>query len=117
MSNLININGVSVAAPTTFEVNNLPISNNPERNAQGDMLIDLVTRKIKVIVEWTNIPEAEVAKIERAIEPFIFNITYHHAGKGKKTILVYHGDLTYSMKFYKQGNPIYGSVKVNFIQI
>lgn len=117
MAQLISINGVTnLITPSLFDIEEYDVTN-AERNAQADMLIDLIAKKNKVVLEWQNIHDSEVRKIKNALSPLIFNISYHEPGVGVRTLKVYKGNRTFSMYNYNGGNPIWGSVKVNLIQI
>lgn len=117
MAQLLSINGrTDFVAPSKFEISEYDVTN-AERNAQADMLIDLIARKVKVNLEWQNISDVEAEKLKSAINPTVFSISYYSPGVGVQNINVYKGDRTFGMYNYNGGNPIWGSVKFNLIQI
>ena len=112
---MLTINGVKVQAPKVFNPAHMDITN-AERNAQGDMLIDLISRKRKLELEWVNIKDTEVKKLINAMDPIIFNVTYPDPKEGKVTKTFYKGDRTWGMYMYNNGDPIWSSFKVNLIE-
>lgn len=112
---LLVINGVSVQTPKIYNPGHMDITN-AERNAQGDMLIDLISRKRKLELEWVNISDIEVRKIMNAIDPITFNVKYYDPQYGITTRTFYKGDRTLGMYMFNDGEPIYSSFKVNLIE-
>lgn len=114
---MLTINGVNVPTPTSYSYGTQDIyTGESGRNANGDMLLEYVTTKDKVELEWKNISTADAARITSAVSGRVFTVTYS-TENGSKTGTFYKGDITRSMYDYRNGNPIWGTYKVNIIEV
>lgn len=89
----ITINGVGLPAPTSYKIPRFDLdSSDTNRNEAGYMQRDRVRQGIyKIELEWRMLTNAEVNKIETAIQPSSVNVTFPTPG-GTKTKRMYAGD-------------------------
>ena len=93
MSQLI-INGVTVVPPKSFQVSINDIDGETGRNANGDMVRDRIATKRKLECEWGMLTQEEMARIQNAIQPVFFPVSYPDPVLGQITKTFYVGDRT-----------------------
>lgn len=115
---MIKINGVKMPTPTSFSVTISDISSeNSKRNARGDMLIDRVTTKRKIEMEWEYITLEDMSLTLKLVKDIFFLVEYPDPEEGKLiTKTFYVGDRTIPMYYIRDGRPIWKNVKFNFIE-
>ena len=92
------------------------------RNANGDMLIEEVALKVKVVVKWKNLRQADASHILRALAAnragaFRFPCP---AGGGDRTIMAYYGAGA-KVDYYRFDGALngwlYSTLSASFIEI
>ena len=93
-------------------------ASNTGRAANGETIGDLVAIKYKLECEWpASISREEVAKIDEAISPAFFSVTFLDPGSNTRvTKTFYAGTPTYPVYSYANGLPTYNGVAVNLIE-
>lgn len=92
-------------------------SKNAGRGSDGTMNGDVVARKWTVKIEWPPLSEAQIKKIDDAIDPAFIKVKFKHPGTGKlieKTM--YAGTPSYPVYSYADGLPRYVGVGVTLIE-
>ena len=74
---LFSVSGVAMPTPTDLQVGIQDISK-AERNANGTMIIERVTTKIKLNFTYAFITENDAAFILKHIAPTSYSVTYLH---------------------------------------
>lgn len=113
----IKINNVDMnPSPATLKLESYDITDG-DRNASGKMVLQLVTKKHKIIPTWKNITQSQITSLLNLFEnKLFFNVTYKDMDGTTKTISCYKGDRSATMYSWNNGNPIYESFSVNFIE-
>ena len=93
------------------------VSDNSGRNANGDTVIDIVNRKVKLNVTFRPMDDTEMANLLAAIEDYVINVTYRDPKtNSNKTISCYHG--TPEPDYYFINSRVfYKDMQLNFIQL
>lgn len=93
-------------------------ASNTGRAANGETIGDLVAIKYKLECEWpASISREDVAKIDEAISPAFFSVTFLDPGSNTRvTKTFYAGTPTYPVYSYANGLPTYNGVAVNLIE-
>lgn len=92
MANLL-INGVSVKAPKSFQLDVMDIDGKSERNAAATLTRDRIAVKRKIQLEWGHLSDIEISKILTAVSQVFFTVTYPDAMTGgQETKTFYVGD-------------------------
>lgn len=114
---MIQINGVDIATPKTFQFSLNDIDGETNRNAKGEMIRDRITVKRKLELEWGPLTMSECSAILKAVSSTFFSVTYPDALEGKNiTKTMYVGDRTAPMYTFKDGKAYWTSLKMNFIE-
>ncbi|MBS1334549.1 MAG: hypothetical protein HP054_02455 [Blautia sp.] len=120
MATSITIDDVAMPEP---KLNGLKItcnkiwSKNAGRGADGTMTGDIVALKWKLEIEFLPLTDAQMATLEKAVEPAFFNVTFRSPKTGKNiTKKMYAGDLTCPVYTYVNGKPRYVGVTVSLIE-
>lgn len=93
MSGYLRIGGSSVKPPRNFTATVQTIdADSSGRNANGDMIRDVITRKIKLDCEWGPLSDSEISLLLNAVEPTFFSVTYPDPKDGMVTKIFYVGD-------------------------
>ncbi|MBO0476162.1 hypothetical protein DOK76_03710 [Vagococcus sp. DIV0080] len=92
-SNLL-INGVEVKPPQDFNVTyNTIDADSSGRNANGDMVRDVITQKVKLELKWGPLNDSEASNILTAVKKAFFTVNYPDPESGKQeTKTFYCGD-------------------------
>lgn len=73
---MIKINGNTIQAPSTLQVDLSTIDGETTRNAKGEMIRDVICTKRKLNLEWKHVPATELSKILNLIDTPFFNVEY-----------------------------------------
>ncbi|MCH4169418.1 MAG: hypothetical protein LKF42_09195 [Streptococcaceae bacterium] len=94
MSGSLLINGVSVKTPRKFQVSYQTIdADSSGRNANGDMVRDIIAQKVKIELEWGPLDDTTASTILLAVKTKFFTVTYPDAETGGQvTKTFYSGD-------------------------
>ncbi len=96
MSGNLKINGVAVKPPQEFSVGLQDIhADSSGRNANGDMVIDIIAAKVKIELKWGPLSDIEISTILKSIDSPFFSIEYPDPKVGGQiTKTFYKGDRT-----------------------
>lgn len=113
----IKVNGVDVSpSPSGLQLDTFDITDG-DRNASAKMVLQLIAKKHKLTLKWKNITQSQLKNLLSLIEgKLFFNVTYQDMDGVTKTIVCYKGDRSGTMFSWNNGNPIYESFSVNFIE-
>ncbi|MCT3099390.1 DUF6711 family protein [Lactococcus lactis] len=94
MAGSLSINGVVVKNPKTFKVGYQTIdADSSGRNANGEMVRDIITQKVKLELEWGPLDDATASALLKAIKAVFFTVNYPDAETGtQQTKTFYSGD-------------------------
>lgn len=94
------------------------VSEESGRNANGDTVIDVVNRKVKLYVSFRHMTDAEMQSLLAAVEDYVVNVTYlNPKTKGLTTIQTYIGTPEPEYYTIQPGMVIYNPMELNFIQL
>lgn len=120
MPDTLKINGITM--PTLAE-NGLTItkekiwSANTNRTAAGYMVGDIVAIKYKLQCSWPPLARDDVVKIDAAITPAFFTVTFTDPATNKQIEMeAYAGTPTYPVFQYQNGVKTYVGVSVDLIE-
>ena len=120
MSGNLKINGVTVKPPQDFNVTyNTIDADSSGRNANGDMVRDIITQKVKLECKWGPLSDLEVSSILKAVKNKFITIEYPDPEEGKQmSKTFYAGDRTapsysWNNKFEKAK---WNGLSMNFIE-
>ncbi len=92
-------------------------SKNTGRAADGDMIGDIVTIKYTLEITWAMLSRADVAKIDTAISPAFFDVTFTDPGSNSRiTKRFYSNTPSYPVYSYVDGVKTYKGVGATLIQ-
>lgn len=114
---IISIGGVSLPAPSDFQVNIQDIDK-ADRNARGVLIKERIRSGVrKIELGWKLLTADEMALILNAVSPSFFSVTYPDPQtNGNRTGTFYSGDRPAPMYDYRNGVPRYKDVKFNLIE-
>lgn len=115
---ILKVNGVFIPDPAKLQWGIQSVSaSNAGRDMNGDMHVELVTRKRKLELEWAGIDFAATAEILKAVKPETFNVTFWDAEENKNlTKTFYVGDRSAMVNSYVEGQRR-NDVKFNIIEV
>lgn len=114
---LLKINGVAIPDPSDFRVGVMDISK-AERNANGRMVIDIITTKVKLEMSWKYLTAEELSSILTSISPSTFNVNYLDPRTNtRQTRLFYVGDRQAGLYRFIDGKPTWVDIGFNFIEV
>lgn len=117
---LLKINGNTVKFPQEFSVNYQTIdADTSGRNANGRMVRDIITQKVKLELKWGPLSDADASILLKAIKSEFFTVTYPDAETGAlATKTFYSGDR--SLPAYSWHSKLskvkWASFSTNFIE-
>lgn len=120
MSGVLIINGVNVKPPQEFSATlNTIDADSSGRNANGTMVRDIITQKVKIECKWGPLSDSEVSIILKAVKEKFFTVEYPDPEEGKQmTKTFYVGDRTapaYSWN-NKFASAKWSNLSMNFIE-
>lgn len=88
------------------------------RNANGDSVIDIINRKVKVYVGFRSMDKSDMTLLLSAIQDYIVNVTYRDPKtNSNKTISCYTGTPEPDYYCILNGKVMYREMDLNFIQL
>lgn len=94
------------------------VSDNSGRNANGDTVIDVINKKVKLQVVFRPMESADMAKLLAAIENYVIDVTYRDSKtNSNKTITCYTGTPEPDYYFIHDNRVLYKELSLNFIQL
>lgn len=92
------------------------VSDNSGRNANGDTVIDIINRKIKLYVTLRHTTQEEMNAFLAAIEDYVVNVSFlNPKTNALETITVYTGTPEPDYYTIQTNNVIYKPLTLNFI--
>lgn len=91
-------------------------SKNTGRSSSGDMIGDIVKIKYTLHCEWPPLNKGDAAKIDAAVSPSFFNVTFTDVGGARVTKMFYAGSPVYPVYSYVSGVKTYHGVTVDLIE-
>ena len=116
---LIQVNGTYIPDPSSLQWGIQSVSDsNAGRDMNGDMHVNLITRKRKLELSWNGVDFATTSEILQAFNPETFNVTYLDAQTNTRlTKRFYVGDRTAPVHSYAEGQRWYSNVAFNIIEV
>ena len=94
------------------------VSEGSGRNANGDTVIDVINKKVKVEITFRPMDGSEMAKLLAAIENYVIDVTYRDVKtNSNKTITCYTGTPEPEYYFIHGNRVLYKEMGLNFIQL
>ena len=94
------------------------VSDNSGRNANGDTVIDVINRKVKLQIVFRAMESDEMMRLLGAIANYVVNVTYLDAKtNSNKTINCYTGTPEPDYYFILNDRVLYKELSLNFIQL
>lgn len=94
------------------------VSDNSGRNANGDTVIDIINRKVKVYVTFRSLFNHEMETVLDSIKDYVVNVSYRDAKTNEiKTINVYTGTPEPEYYCILPDRVIYKEMSLNFIEL
>ena len=95
------------------------VADNSGRNANGDTVLDIVNRKVKVYVNFRPMDDEEAAFLLATFEDYVIPVTYRDSKtNAERTITCYTG--TPNLQYYwilPTGEVLYKAFDLNFIEM
>lgn len=94
------------------------VSDNSGRNANGDTVVDVINKKVKIYVGFRPMESAEMARLLNAIDSYVVDVTYRDAKtNSNKTVTCYTGTPEPDYYFIHNNRVLYKEFSLNFIQL
>ena len=115
---MIQINGVDIPTPTTFQVGIQDVCAYAERTADGDMKREVKTTKRKLDLTYTSLTGANMTALLTAIAPASFTVQYPDPQTGTLTTKTFYcGDRTAGAIDYKGSAIRWKDLKFNLVEV
>ena len=94
------------------------VSDNSGRNANGDTVIDVINRKIKVYVVFRPMFESDMRSLLSAIDDYVVSVTFlNPQTKALNTITCYTGTPEPEYLYIHDSDILYKEMSLNFIEL
>ena len=94
------------------------VADNSGRNANGDTVVDVVNKKVKIQVTFRAMESDDMAKLLSAIENYVIDVTYRDVKtNSNKTITCYTGTPEPEYYCILDNRVLYKEMNLNFIQL
>lgn len=102
---ILKVNGVFIPDPSELQWGIQSVSaSNAGRDMNGDMHVELVTRKRKLELKWKGIDFNATSEVLKAVKPETFDVTYWDPEENRNlTKTFYVGDRTGMVNSYVEG--------------
>ena len=114
---LLNIGGVDMPTPSTYDYGIQDISN-AERVANGDIVIDRIATKGKIFLKFAHLTRDELSLLLGAVSPVSFEVQFEDPlTESIVTSTYYVGDRKMGIFRYVNDEPIWMNVVFNLIEV
>ena len=114
---LLKINGVDMPSPSEMSVGIQDIHKDPQRNANGRMIMERITTKAKLELSWSYLTPTQLSQLLGAVSELFFTVTYTNpVTNTERTATFYKGDVTAPVMDYINGNLRWKNIKFNVIE-
>ena len=112
------VNGITLPDPSEMTPSDYDITDS-ERNAKGKMVTQIIREDVhKLECKWRLLSPADYQVIRNAIRPkFGLSVTFYLPESGNSTLEMYAGDRKTPTYTYRNGQPVYKDVQLNFIEM
>ena len=94
------------------------VSDDSGRNANGDTVIDVINKKVKLQTVFRPMEDEDMAKLLAAIDNYVIDVTYRDSKtNSNKTITCYTGTPEPDYYFIHDNRVLYKEMSLNFIQL
>jgi hypothetical protein len=94
------------------------VADNSGRNANGDTVIDVINKKVKVYVGFRAMEVDEMLRLLGAIDDYVVTLTYRDAKtNSNKSITCYTGTPEPDYYFIHDNRILYKELNLNFIEL
>jgi hypothetical protein len=88
------------------------------RNAQGDMVIDVINRKVKVYASFRPMSGSDMSRLLGAMDDYVVNVSFRDSKtNATRTITAYTGTPTPDYYWVLGNQALYKAFDVNFIEL
>lgn len=113
---MLKINGTTIKTPSKMEIGLMDIDGETNRNARGEMIRDRIATKRKISCEWPAMSQSEASALLNAVKDTFFSIEFPDPRDGIITKTCYVGDRSIPMYRNINGQILWESIKMNFIE-
>lgn len=94
------------------------VSEDSGRNANGDLVLDVINKKVKLYVTFRPMESHEMSRLLSAIEGYVINVTYRDGkSNSNRTVTCYTGTPEPDYYFIHANRVLYKEMNLNFIQL
>ena len=94
------------------------VSDNSGRNANGDTVVDVINKKVKLQVTFRAMDDTDMAKLLATFENYVIDVTYRDVKtNSNKTITCYTGTPEPDYYFILDNRVFYKEMSLSFIQL
>ena len=94
------------------------VSDTSGRNANGDTVVDVINKKVKIYTTFRPMDNTEMARLLAAMENYVVDITYRDSkSNSNKTVSCYTGTPEPEYYFINNNGILYKEMSLNFIQL
>lgn len=115
MDKIIKINGVTLPAPTKYDVGIQNIVKGG-RVTTGEMVFDIIAVKRKIELDLSMLSPEEVSQVLKLVSSAYFNVEYQDPQDGDMTGEFYAGDRKATGLMYSQGKMQWKGLTFNIIE-
>ena len=94
------------------------VSDNSGRNANGDTVVDVINKKVKLQVTFRAMDDTDMARLLATFENYVIDVTYRDVKtNSNKTITTYTGTPEPEYYFILPDKVLYKEMSLNFIEL
>lgn len=94
------------------------VSEDSGRNANGDTVLDVINRKVKLYVSYRPMDGSQMQRLLRAIKPYVVNVTYRDPEMNSlNTIQTYHGTPEPEYYWIHDNSVLYKAFEFNLVEL
>jgi hypothetical protein len=114
---LLKINGADMPSPSEMSVGIQDIHKDPQRNANGRIIMERIATKAKIELSWNYLTPSQLSQLLTAVSALFFEVTYTNpVTNTERTATFYKGDVTAPIMDYINGNLRWKDIKFNVIE-
>lgn len=94
------------------------VSEDSGRNANGDLVLDVINKKVKIYATFRPMESHDMARLLAAMEGYVINVTYRDSkSNSNRTVTCYTGTPEPDYYFIHANRVLYKEMNLNFIQL
>lgn len=114
---MLKVNGIAVASPSEMQVRIFDVGSQPERSADGGLVIDRVAVKRALKLKWPALSAAQMGALLSAVSDGFFTVTcFDPLTAAEREMVCRCGERSAGVLCMRDGAPVWSGVEMEWTE-